>query len=74
MQAGDHAGSTHTELRHFADAALCGSAPEVTFEDGAVAVMMGIGAQRSIESGMPVLWADLAREYEAAKAEPVLPH
>jgi hypothetical protein len=30
-----------------------------------MAVMMGVGAQRSIESGLPVAWHDLMDEYKA---------
>jgi hypothetical protein len=71
MQAGDHAGSTFYELERFAKASLTpGAQPEVSLEDGAVAVMMGIGAQRSIESGLPVLWRDLMEEYRAGYKVP----
>mmetsp|Transcript_47297 Transcript_47297/g.147863 ORF Transcript_47297/g.147863 Transcript_47297/m.147863 type:complete len:85 (+) Transcript_47297:160-414(+) len=48
MQAGDHAGSTYYELHRFVDAALSpGAKPDVTLEDGALAVMMGVGARFS---------------------------
>ena len=64
MKAGDHAGSTFYELERFAQAALTpGAQPEVTLEDGAFAVMMGVGAQRSIEQGVPIYWKDLVHEY-----------
>jgi len=66
MRAGDHAGSTFYELERFAHASLIpGSVPEVSLEDGAMAVMMGVGAQRSIESGLPIAWQDLMDEYHA---------
>lgn len=74
MQAGDHAGSTFHELRRFAHAALSpGAQPEVSLDDGAVAVMMGIGAHRSIATGMPVAWQSLVEEYRAGLAGLPLP-
>lgn len=64
MQAGDHAGSTYYELHRFVDAALsAGAKPDVTLEDGALAVMMGVGAHESMATGLPVLWSDLVERY-----------
>eukprot|EP00967_Tisochrysis_lutea_P138404 scaffold249710_cov26-Tisochrysis_lutea.AAC.1 len=68
MKAGDHAGSTFYELERFAQAALTpGAQPEVTLEDGAFAVMMGVGAQRSIEQGVPIYWKDLIHQVSAGR-------
>ena len=54
LDAGDHNGSTFYQHRRFI-AALRGQGPvEVTFQDGARAVEMGLAAQRAAETGQPV--------------------
>jgi len=71
LEVGNHAGATFEELRRFSVAALgyrqsiVGGAAEVSLEDGAKAVLMGVAAQRSIETGEIVIWKDALREYEA---------
>ena len=73
MEVGNHAGATHEELRRFTDAALAGGKPEVSLRDGAMAAMIGIAAQRSIERGAPVMWAEVLADFEAAGPEPAAP-
>jgi len=65
LEAGNHAGATYEELRRFTHAALNGGDAEVlvSLADGAMAVLMGIAAQRSIASGLPVAWADMLAEF-----------
>lgn len=66
LEAGNHAGATYEELRLFTEKAMEGGGAEVSLHDGSMAVMMGLAAHRSIESGAPILWKDMLREYEAA--------
>ena len=72
LAAGNHGGATYHELRRFAAAALEGAPPEVSLRDGSLAVMMGVAAQRSIELGAPVAWADMVREYMSHDVNGVL--
>ncbi|MEM0898962.1 MAG: Gfo/Idh/MocA family oxidoreductase [Pseudomonadota bacterium] len=51
LAAGDHHGSTFYQHQKFAEMIRSGGKPEVTIIDGAMAVDMGIAAQRSIETG-----------------------
>lgn len=51
---GHHHGATYLEHLHLISAIENGSAPEVSVEDGALAVAMGRAAHRSIETGQPV--------------------
>jgi len=67
LQAGNHAGATHEELRRFTDAALDGRPPDVTLSDGTKAVLMGLAAHRSIDEGRPVLWDEMLAEVAAAR-------
>ena len=67
LQAGNHAGATHEELRRFTDAALDGRPPDVTLSDGTKAVLMGLAAHRSIDEGRPVTWDEMLAEVAAAR-------
>jgi myo-inositol 2-dehydrogenase/D-chiro-inositol 1-dehydrogenase len=73
LEAGNHCGATYEEVNAFADAALQGRPPTVTLSDGSKAVLMGLAAHRAIETGQPVLWSDMLREFEEARAEAALP-
>lgn len=55
LEAGDHNGSTFYQHQLFLEALKAGTAPEVSLNDGAMAVRMGLAAQRSAETGMAVL-------------------
>ena len=54
LDAGDHNGSTFYQHRRFLDVVQSGGRVEVTLEDGARAVAMGLAAQRSAETGEAV--------------------
>ncbi len=54
LDAGDHNGATFYQHRRFADAVRTGSRPEVSLRDGAMAVAIGLAAQRSAETGEAV--------------------
>ena len=57
LEAGDHNGSTFYQHQYFAE--VCRgmrSAPEVTLNDGMIAVLMGQAAQYSARTGLPVNW------------------
>jgi predicted dehydrogenase len=54
---GHHHGSSQLEHLDFIETCRSGSAPEVSLEDGLMAVAMGVAAQLSIERGT---WIDLA--------------
>ncbi len=56
---GLHHGSSYLEHVRFTDAIRSGAAPDVTLEDGYWAVAVGAAAHRSIETGQPVLLADI---------------
>ena len=69
LEAGAHCGATHEELVRFTEAALRGGAePEVSLDDGTKAVLMGLAAHRSIETGRAVPWREMLDEFEAARA------
>ncbi len=54
LEAGDHNGATYYQHRHFLKA-LKGEIPvEVTIEDGLKAVVMGLAAHHSIETGQAI--------------------
>ena len=67
LEAGNHCGATYEEVRAFADAALQAQPAAVTLADGSKAVLLGLAAHRSIESGMPVLWSEMMDEFGAAR-------
>jgi len=69
LEAGNHGGATHHQLRAFARAARHGEPPAVGLRDGSKAVLMGLAAHRSIDTGQPVLWRDMLDEFEAARAQ-----
>ena len=52
--AGDHHGSTYYQHLGFARIIRDGGSPEVTLEDGVIAVEMGAAAEQSIRTGQPV--------------------
>lgn len=56
---GSHHGSTLEEHRRFAAAIRTGAAPDVSADDGYLAVAMGLAAQQSIAEGRPVWMAEL---------------
>ena len=68
LEAGNHAGATHAQLSAFARAALSGDAAAVPLSDGSKAVLLGLAAHRSIETGQPVLWSDMLDEFSTARA------
>ncbi len=57
--AGSHHGSTLEEHRRFAAAIRAGTAPDVSADDGYLAVAMGLAAQQSIAEVRPVWMAEL---------------
>ncbi len=59
VDAGSHHGSTLEEHRRFAAAIRTGAAPDVSADDGYLAVAMGLAAQQSIAEGRPVWMAEL---------------
>jgi len=54
LAAGDHHGSTEYQHVAFNRFVREGGAPEVNVEDGALAVEIGLAAERSIATGHPV--------------------
>jgi len=54
LEAGDHNGSTFYQHVRFLDLVRCGGTPEVTLEDGAQAVAMGLAAQEAALLGTVV--------------------
>jgi len=56
---GLHEGASFLEHLDFLDAIRNGTEPKVTLDEGMLSVAIGVAAQRSIESGRPVLLADL---------------
>jgi myo-inositol 2-dehydrogenase/D-chiro-inositol 1-dehydrogenase len=54
LEAGDHNGATYYQHRRFLDAVRTGRTPEVTLEDGARAVRMGLAAQEAALTGKAV--------------------
>ena len=69
LEAGNHMGATYEEVSAFAAAALGQRSPAVTLSDGSKAVLIGIAAHRSIDSGKPVLWSDMLAEFAEAQAQ-----
>ena len=54
LAAGDHHGATYFQHMAFNRLVREGGAPEVSVEDGALAVEMGLAAERSVATGQPV--------------------
>jgi predicted dehydrogenase len=54
LAAGDHHGATYFQLRDFHDALVSGHAPKLSAIDGLRSVQMGVAAQQSIATGLPV--------------------
>ena len=54
LAAGDHWGATYFQLREFHRGLLEGAAPAIDTLDGLRSVQMGVAAQESIASGVPV--------------------
>jgi len=59
LQVGDHGGATFYELQKFATSIRESKEPEVSAIDGVQAVLMGLAAQQSIETKLPVDMANL---------------
>jgi myo-inositol 2-dehydrogenase / D-chiro-inositol 1-dehydrogenase len=57
--AGQHFGASYIEHQKFAAALRSGAPAEIPLDEGLRAVAVGLAAHRSIESGLPVLMADL---------------
>ena len=57
--AGQHFGASFIEHQRFAKAVRGGTAPEVSLEEGMRSVAVGVAAHRSIDTGLPVLLADV---------------
>lgn len=55
LEAGDHNGATFYQHQKFLEVVRSGGTPEVTLEDGARAVAMGLAAQRSASEGQAVV-------------------
>jgi hypothetical protein len=55
LDAGDHNGSTFYQHRKFFNVCLGRGAVEVTLDDGARAVAMGLAAQQSAREGRAIL-------------------
>lgn len=56
---GHHHGSSYLEHLDFLEAVRTGSAPEVSLDDGLLAVAIGVAAHRSIEHGRPIALNDV---------------
>lgn len=54
LQAGDHNGATYYQHQRFQEVVRGRAAPEVTLQDGAKAVALGLAAQRSAATGQAV--------------------
>ena len=57
--AGQHFGASYIEHQKFAQALRSGASAEIPLEEGLRAVAVGLAAHRSIDTGLPVLLADL---------------
>jgi predicted dehydrogenase len=57
--AGQHFGASYIEHQRFAAAIRNGTGPEVSLEEGMRCVAVGLAANRSIETGLPVALADV---------------
>ena len=64
--AGQHFGASYIEHQQFARAIREGTAPEVSLQEGMRCVAVGLAAHRSIDSGLPVLLADVLPASTAA--------
>ena len=60
--AGQHFGASYIEHQHFAQALRDGAPAEIPLDEGLRAVAVGLAAHRSIDTGLPVLMADLLPE------------
>ena len=60
--AGQHFGASYIEHQKFAQALRDGAPAEIPLEEGLRAVAVGLAAHRSIDTGLPVLLADLLPE------------
>jgi predicted dehydrogenase len=56
---GQHEGSSYVEHMSFANAIRQGAEPEVTLEDGRLAVAMGVAGHLSIDEGRPVMMTEV---------------
>ncbi len=54
LEAGDHNGATYYQHRRFLETVRTGRRPEVTVEDGALAVRVGLAAQEAAATGRAV--------------------
>ena len=54
LSAGDHHGATYFQLLSFHRCLVSGDKPALQAIDGLRAVQMGVAAQKSIETGLPV--------------------
>jgi len=54
MRAGDHHGSTFYQHQKFLEMLASGGDPEVSLQDGAIAVAIGAAAEESAKTGLPV--------------------
>ena len=57
--AGQHFGASYIEHQQFAKAIREGTAPDVSLKEGMRCVAVGLAAHRSIDTGLPVLLADV---------------
>ena len=63
LRAGDHHGATFYQHQRFFDMLSTGAAPDVTLDDGLIAVAVGAAAEESARTGLPVsLVRDRAQE------------
>ena len=63
MEAGDHNGSTFYQHQRFAALVRAGvNDPEVSFDDGWMAVAMGMAAQASVETGAAIDFQDFVQK------------
>ena len=63
--AGHHFGASYIEHQHFANAIRNDLPAEVTLQEGMRCVAVGLAAHRSIDTGLPVLMADVLAGFEA---------
>ena len=70
LSAGDHHGSTFYQHRAFARMVRDGGRPAVTLRDGAIAVSMGLAAERSVATG-EVVTMEETRRARPGEGEPL---
>lgn len=58
LDAGDHNGSTFYQHEKFNEVVRTGATPDVTLNDGWMAVAMGLAAQKSAETGQAMVMSD----------------